>query len=306
MTTDPAAASPMRIDPREIAPAMRRLLALAAVLVAVAGVQLYVLTDHTDVTFAWTIGSGLSASFLGAGYLAACVLEISVLRQRAWANARAASAPVFVFAVLTLAATLMHRDAFHFSDPRVTARVAAWAWLVVYVAVPFLFVAAYAAQRRAGGVDLPRLRPLPRGRVVLAVQAVLMIGFGLALFAVPARVAAVWPWPLTALTGRAVGAWLVGAGMGVAVIHLEGDWTPAMVALPAYAAFGLLQLVALARYANEVAWGRPSAWLYTAFMASIVVVAGGAWVAGRRAPDPEREDVQWPPAPPESPWRSRS
>ena len=41
---------------------------LAALLAAIAGVQLYFLTDHTDHYFAWTIAAPLSATFLGTGY----------------------------------------------------------------------------------------------------------------------------------------------------------------------------------------------------------------------------------------------
>jgi hypothetical protein len=60
-------------DVRRITPTMRRMLYIAATLVFIAGIQLFVLTEHTDRFFAWTIGVPLTAAFLGAGY---------------WANAR--------------------------------------------------------------------------------------------------------------------------------------------------------------------------------------------------------------------------
>jgi hypothetical protein len=49
----------------ELGPGVHRLLAIASVLVAVAGFQLFVLSEHTDRYFAWTI-EPLSAAMLGA------------------------------------------------------------------------------------------------------------------------------------------------------------------------------------------------------------------------------------------------
>ena len=85
---------------------MRRLLIIAAVLVLLAGFQLFVFTGRTSTFFAWTIANPLAAAFLGAGYWASVAIEALSGRQRLWANARIAVPAVFVFTVLTLAATL--------------------------------------------------------------------------------------------------------------------------------------------------------------------------------------------------------
>jgi hypothetical protein len=53
-----------------------------------AGTQLFVLSDHTDRFFSWTIEPPLTAAFLGAAYWAACVLLAPAARAhcaaRAW------------------------------------------------------------------------------------------------------------------------------------------------------------------------------------------------------------------------------
>jgi hypothetical protein len=56
-----------------------------------------------------------------------------------------------------------------------------------------------------------RLPPLVRR--ALGVQGAVMVVVGVALLAVPVQAGRLWPWSLTALTGRAVGTWLVGLGI---------------------------------------------------------------------------------------------
>ena len=87
---------------KPLVPGMRRLLYVAAVLVLLAGFQLFVFTDRTASYFAWTIRNPLGAAFLGAGYWASVGFEAVAARQRIWANARIAVPTVLVFTVLTL------------------------------------------------------------------------------------------------------------------------------------------------------------------------------------------------------------
>src|SRR5712692_507014 len=115
-----ANATDANVEPRNVKPVtlgMRRLLYVASALVFISGVQLFVLTDHTDRFFAWTIHPGLTAAFLGGGYLASFFLEFLSARERVWAQARLAVPAVLTFTVLTLVVTLVHRDRFHFGDP---------------------------------------------------------------------------------------------------------------------------------------------------------------------------------------------
>src|SRR5881409_1270688 len=122
---------------REVTPFTRVVFLLAAALAAIAGVQLYVLTDNTDHYFAWTIAAPLSATFLGTGYWTGVVLLLFAARERAWANIRVAVAAVAAFVPLMLLATVLQLDSFHLSSTDSVAQVAAWAWMIVYVTVPF-------------------------------------------------------------------------------------------------------------------------------------------------------------------------
>jgi uncharacterized integral membrane protein len=117
-------------------PSTRVLLVAFICLTLVATNQLFVLARRTATLFSWTIQPPLSAAFLGASYAAGCVLSVLALRSRSWRDARTPLVTVLVFAVLTLVATLLHLDRFHFHAPGLAAVDAAWVWLVVYLMVP--------------------------------------------------------------------------------------------------------------------------------------------------------------------------
>src|SRR5262245_55798080 len=177
---------------------MRRLLGVAAVLVFLAGVQLFVFPLRTDEWFAWTLTSPMTAVFLGASYWSAIGLEAVAARSPTWAGARIAVPAVFVFTTLTLVVTLVHIDIFHLdgSLPFGT-RLVTWAWIAVYVAVPVLMVLAWLAQRSVAA-PLPPPTGLPAVvRVVLVALAVVLVGLGVALLIAPGWADAAWSWPLS-------------------------------------------------------------------------------------------------------------
>lgn len=262
---------------------MRRLLAIAAMLVFIAGIQLFVLTDHTDAYFAWTIIPPITTAFLGAGYWSSCILEVLAARRKEWARTRIAVPSAFTFTTLTLVATLLDLNKFHFGAAQFGAQLAAWAWLVVYVLVPSLFLAAVLRQLRVPGTDPPRNLRMPRGlRRVLWAQGAVMALFGLLLFLIPQTVAPIWPWNVTPLSGRAIAAWLL--AMAVAAFHAlwEDDLDRVLPAIVSYAVFGVLQIVAVMRYGPFIRWSNASAWVYFAFCVAILITGIWGYYLSRR------------------------
>ncbi|MGZ5379761.1 MAG: hypothetical protein ACXWD8_17720 [Mycobacterium sp.] len=267
---------------RGIAPAMRSVLVLGAVFVAVAGVQLYLLTNHTDTIFAWTIGVHLSAAFLGAFYWTACVMSGRSIYKKAWADVRVGIYGVFVFECLTLLTTFLHADLFHFGSSSFSAKGAAFAWLIIYLLDPLLIVFGLFQQSQMPGKDPVRIALLPRWyRTLLGVQAAGLIAVGVALFIVPQAVNDIWPWPLTPLTARAMSAWIVGLGVIQAHAALENAWERIDVAVTSYVVLGLLQLVALALYSDEVRWDTAAIWVYLLVLITVLIM-GAVGVARRR------------------------
>jgi hypothetical protein len=123
---------------------------------------------------------------------------------------------------------------------------------------------------------------------VLAVQAIVLLGFGIALFAVPGSAAPLWPWTLTPLVAQATGAWLISLGVAAAHALVERDARRLRPGAIGYILLAVLQAVALARYPHEFAWGSASGIVYLIFLVTILLT-GAALALGtrRRSPNPE-------------------
>jgi hypothetical protein len=252
----------------------------AAGLALIAGVMLFIGATETERFFSWDIEPPLTAAFMGAAYWAALVLLAWAAFQRDWSRSRTALPAVFVIAVLLLIATLIHLDKFDLDS------VFGWFWLVVYiVVVPLLAVLIWNQHRSAG--------PVPRGdrpmggwlRVVLSLQAGVMLGIGAALFLFGTEVASLWPWALTPLTARAIGAFLCGFGVAAAFAVREDDLDRLRGSALAYAALGLLELLAVAIHATDLTGSDLEQVLYIGFSASVLAV--GAYGVFASRPEPE-------------------
>ena len=258
---------------------MRVILVAAAFLVFLAGLQLTVFATRTADWFSWTIDVPMTAVFLGAAYWSSAVLEIAGARSTEWGRARLTVWAVLVFTVLTLVVTLVHLDKFHLGAEQPTgARLVAWGWLAIYAGVPVAMVVALVLQARGRVTSMAVVRrPLPAGlRMLLVVLAVVLLGAGVALLASPTWAAGAWSWPLTPLTARAVGAWLVGLAWAAAHAFVLDDahrvWPLGLTGT----AFVLLQSVALLRHGDALDWSGWQAAAYVVGLAWIGVVA--AWI----------------------------
>jgi hypothetical protein len=266
---------------RRVTSELRWALRIAAALVFIAGVQLFIFADQTDRYFAWTIRPPLTAAFLGAAFWATCFISLLGATRQEWARVRAVVPTVLTFSTLTLIVTLLHVDRFHFDSGQASAVIAAWAWLAVYVLVPPVGLFLYVRQLRVPGGDPPRGPALPGWlRVVLVVHTAVLLVLGLALFVAPVDVASrVWPWTLSELTGRAVAAWLLATGVHAVLVLRENDVRNVQPGTVTYLALGLLQVITLVRYAGAdqpgtttplLDWNSAITWAYAAFVVSIL------------------------------------
>ncbi len=132
-------------------PITRLAFLLGVVLATIAGIQLYVLSTRTADFFAWTISVPLTAAFLGAFFWANTPSFILAVRTGAWPRVRILVVGYVVLNVFMLITTLRHLQIFHLDEGGILARLAAWAWLLVYVALPWVVIASFVLQERAGG-----------------------------------------------------------------------------------------------------------------------------------------------------------
>ena len=109
-------------------------------------------------------------------------------------------------------------------------------------------------------------------RVALVAQTCFMLVIGVALFISPTLSEMLWPWKLTALTARAVGAWFVGVGVFAGQATWENDFSRVKAGMVSYLAFGVLQIAALGRFPSSLAWSQLPAWVYIFFIVSVLTV----------------------------------
>ncbi len=265
---------------------MRAALWFATAQVLVVAVALFFASGNTDDVFAWTIEPTLTAAFLGAAYWGAFGLLGLAALERDWANARISVPSILTFTPLMFLATLIHVDKFHLDTGGAVARAAGWGWVVLYALVVVVMPAGVLLQLRDRSADPPGASPLPRWfRILIAVEAAGLLVLGIALWIAQGDASDVWPWALTDLTARAVGSWCLGVGVGAFAIAIDGDRRRTRIALITFAALGLLELVALARYPDTPDWDA-GAWLYVA--ALIVIAATGIYGALPRRPSLSR------------------
>jgi hypothetical protein len=292
-----AAASPGAPDQPRVAvtlsplvPGMRRLLFTAAALVLLAGIQLFVFTGQTGHFFAFTITNPLAAAFLGAAYWGAVAIEALAGRQTLWANARIAVPAVFVFTVLTLTVTLTHLGQLHLGARfAVGTQIVTVAWIAIYVLVPALMLILLGVQARTPGTDPPRSAGLPAWLyAVLALQAAVLLGLGIALFVVPGKAAPLWPWSLTPMLAQATGAWLIALGVAAGQALLERDARRLRPAAVGYILLAVLLLIALARYPHQFEWRSASGLAYLLFLSTMLLTGAVGLARGGRARQPQR------------------
>ena len=246
---------------------LRRFYYVAIVLVTSVGLFTFVLSEDTERLFAWTIVPPLTAAFLGGNYWAAFFLALSTAREHVWANARLTYAVSVVFITSTMIATLLHLDKFNFDN------VNGWLWTIVYVGVPPFLLTVIFFQLRLRGEDPPRQHPMPSWLFpLLAVQCAVVLVVGLALFLFPSTADELWPWELTPLTSRTVAAWVLALAAGLGATLFERDWRRIRAATLTFAAMPVFQFINIARYSDVVDWDSAPAWVYVAFLVSLLAL----------------------------------
>jgi hypothetical protein len=187
-------------------PLARAGLLLLVVLATVNGLFLYLLPQYADTDYAWSIAPDINAAAIGAGYLAGVVATALAFFARDWRLTRPLVPGLAVLAIFLLGATLIEADRFRWDYPPT------WLWTAVYVAIPFGLAVIWRLQERESPGPEARDSSRPYlGPATLALAAVLLV-LGLMLFATPTTVIDGWPWELTPLVGRVVGAWYLLAG----------------------------------------------------------------------------------------------
>lgn len=269
------------MEPTRVLRITRVVLTLDLIFSLIAGGVLYALSSETADYFAWTIKLPLTATFLGAGYLGAVAALLPSYRAAEWRRVRIIAVMGFTLTFVTAVVTFWHLEQFHLGAGSTTARVAGWAWLVVYLLVPVSLAAIFLVQERAGGRrEYAVAEPLlPLTRLALLVQAAVATVLGIGLVFRPATFDAVWPWPLPPLSAGAVGAWLLTIAAGSWWALREGDWGRFRFGIVALAVFLVLVGVGAARYPQPLDAGDWQEWT---FLSGLALLAATFAIAARQ------------------------
>jgi hypothetical protein len=218
--------------------------------------------------FAWPIQPPMTAMMLGSAYLGGVYFFTRVAIARRWHTVQAGFLPVTAFASLLGIATLLHWDRF------THMHISFWTWAVLYFATPFLVFGVWLWNRRfdphvpdANDVLLPQ-----SVRWLFSLAGALTLLIALLLFFLPDLMIAVWPWKLSPLTARVVGAMFALPGVLGLEFAFDPRWSAMQRILEAQALSIFLILISAARD-----WGN----MKSDYIGSLLFVFGmGAFLLG--------------------------
>ena len=236
----------------------------------VAFVILYLFPDHTARLWAWTIQATMTSMVLASAYLGGAYFFVRVAREHHWHEVATGFLAVTAFSSLLGIATLLHWEKFAHDH------VSFWLWAGLYFTAPFLVIGAWLANRPYGApVADGDMLLRPAERVVITAVGALALATGVWMFLDPTSVIPLWPWPLTPLTCRVVGATLCLGGAGVGV-RFDPRWTSVRLMLQVEVLMLLLMLVAAVRARDEMIASHALTW--PLLVGTLAMLAGSAYL----------------------------
>jgi hypothetical protein len=232
----------------------------------VAFVVLYGWPGETERLFAWTIRPSMTPMVLGAVYIGGAYFFARAFRASRWHTVKVGFIPVTTFASLLGVTTVVHWDRFNHDH------LAFWLWAGLYFTTPLLVLGAFLLNQRREGPADDEARLSTAARIVVGGTGAASLGLGLFLFLAPEAAIDVWPWMLTPLTSRVMGA-VFSLGIAGLVILSDPRWTTARIMLQTEQVMLLLILVAAARASDQMEGGRPLTWLLLAGLAGVLVTS---------------------------------
>jgi len=224
--------------------------------------------DRTAQTFAWTIKPPMTAMMLAAAYMGGIVFFVQVARARSWHTIKVGFWPVIFFAGMLGIATVLHWDRFNHSH------ISFYTWTALYFTTPVLVFLVWLRNRKQDPSRVEwqeLLLPVPL-RLILGVVGVITLLVSLFLFLFPQTMISLWPWTLTPLTARVLGAMFALPGMVGLGIALDPRWSAARIILQSQAFSILMILIAVARAWADLNPSTLAAWLFIGGLVGILVL----------------------------------
>jgi hypothetical protein len=223
--------------------------------------------------FAWDVQPAVMASMLGAYYVSTALLFVLPLLAKRWEMIRVMILPTAIFSTAELVTTFLHIDRFLVGTP------AFYAWFISYLLPPPIFFGYYVWQERRARKLAPDepAAPLPSEvRTGLIHWGGLLTIVSLLLFIYPAPLIAAAPWPMTALTARALLSWFIAVGTLMLSMARENNRSRVLVGVPALLLIFPVVTLQLARFANQIDFANVA--LFVAYGFMLVAFALGIYL----------------------------
>jgi hypothetical protein len=243
-----------------------RILALVVIpFLILAVIILYFFPDQSGQRFAWPIKPPINAMLLAAAYAGGIYFFSRVLVSRQWHTVKAGFLPVSAFAALLGITTILHWDKFTHGS------IAFLAWAVLYFTTPFLVLGAWLHNRSQDpGRSAADEALIPVAwRIFFGLQALLTLPFSLLIFIAPSVVIPLWPWTLTALTARVLGAMFILPGILGLEFVLDPRWTSVQRLLEAQFISLVMFVIAIMRNQPDIDRTNP---FYLVFLGLVLVI----------------------------------
>jgi hypothetical protein len=258
-----------------ILPETRWLAALIIPFLVVAFIILYFWPNDTDKLFAWTIKPSMTPMTLAAAYSGGIYFFTRAALAKRWHLVKLGFLPVTAFASLLGIATILHWDRFNHSH------ISFYTWAILYFTTPFLVFAVWLRNRTTDpGTAEPNDVIIPQIiRLFIGVVGVITLAVSLLLFLQPDLMIRQWPWMLTPLTARVVGAMFALPGVVGLGIALENRWSAARIILEAQVFSFVMILIATARAWGDFEQSNAITWLFVGGL-SLLLLAFATLYAG--------------------------
>jgi len=232
-------------------------------------VILYLFPDHTQELFAWGIQPRMSAMMLGAAYIGGAYFFVRVAANALWHWVKVGFLPVTSFATLMGIATILHWDRFNHSY------LSFFAWVGLYFTTPFIVFLLWLRNRSTDpGPHTSPDRRVPRlVRQVIGIVGGLTLFTSIVLFLQPSFMISTWPWQLTPLTARVMGALFALTGVGELGIALDHRWSAVRIALQSQM-IGIVAIgLAIVFSWNNFHQANPLTWIFIASILFLLIAS---------------------------------
>jgi len=210
---------------------------------------------------------------MGAGYGAGAYFFTRAALAPRWHAVSAGVLSAAFFAAVMLVVTLLHWDRFNHGDAPFWAAFTFYAWVVIYIAAPFVVGGLWLRNQRTDPrrpePGDPLVTPVVR-RVAQVIAAVLGVT-ALVLLLRPSLAVDHGPWALTPLTARVVAAFTSQVAFGTLLLSIDERWGSWRVLLQTFLVATALLLVGVARAWGDLERGRASTWIFLAGLAGMAV-----------------------------------